>query len=135
MKSLDFGSYTLKLCLGFTLAATVPQYTSAHLVPGAKYCSSFDTQQTLESEKLDLSNELPKEYRKFEIVLFHDRLLRVIVPANAGTALEGSLQSQRVVDIWGNVLAAHHDGCAVGVYGVQFVTGSGKMLFQMFVTV
>ena len=113
----------------------LPRHAFANLSPGAKYCGSFDSQQTIDSEKLDLSRQLPRGYRKFEIVLFHERLLRVIVPANSTALSENSPQAQRILDIWGNVLATHHHGCAVAVSAVEFVTTVGKMLFGIAVTV
>jgi hypothetical protein len=128
MRSLDCGRYALKLWLGVTIAATLPQHATAHLVPGAKYCGSFDSQQTIESEKIDLSRQLPEGYRRFEIVLFHERLLRVFVPASGISP--NSPKVQQIVKIWDSVLAAHHKGCAVGVLGVQFYSGDGKPLFE-----
>jgi hypothetical protein len=134
MSSPGFGSYLL-LFLGMTLAVMLPSYAFANLSPGAKYCDSFDSQQTIDSEKLDLSRQLPQRYRKFGIPLFHERLLRVTVPANSAVVSKDSPQSQHVLDIWGKVLDAHHHGCAVGVHAVQFVTRAGKILLETGVSV
>lgn len=123
-------SYALLLC-PFIFATMPPKRTLAHLAPGAKYCGSFDSQQTIDSEKLDLSRQLPERYRKFQIVLFHERLLRVVVPADSVGLSEGSPQYMHILDIWGDVLAAHHPGCVVGVWTVQFYAQNGKMLFGL----
>ena len=45
-----------------------------------------------------------------------------------------SPQYEHIVDIWGNVLAAHYHGCVVGVYEVQFVTRSSKVLSDIAVS-
>jgi|ERR1700729_1482067 len=110
------------------LGAVLPRQGIASLMPGIRYCGSFDTQQTIDSEKSDLSRELPEAYRKFEIVLFHERLLRVFVPASGISS--GSLKAKQIVDLWGRILAAHHRGCAVAVFAVQFYSSAGKPLFE-----
>lgn len=134
MKNLNPSRYALCFCIGVALALLAPRHSQASLVPGAKHCGDFDSQQTIEGEKTDLSHQLPAGYRKFEIVLFHERLLRVVVATASGSVSRETPQYQHVVGIWGDVLSAHHHSCVVGVYAVQFVTRNGKMLSEIAVS-
>ncbi len=118
--------YTLAL-LFIAIIAVLPTPARSQIPPGAIPCAN-DSPQTLAAERGDLLRMLPVKYRRFRIV---SSILEVVIPDWPDAIAEKQVPAERIMSIWQDVLVRYHSGCYYAQVDVDFVTRTGRSVFEI----
>jgi len=114
--------------LFIAIIAVLPTPARSQIPPGAIPCAT-DSPQTLAAERGDLLRMLPVKYRRFRIV--RSSILEVVIPDLPEAIAQKQVPAERIMSIWQDILVRYHSGCYFARSDVDFVTRTGKSVFEI----